>query len=83
MAVPKTLFVTISKIDGPVFEGPVVSMTVPGVAGEMTLLAYHEALISPLKAGNITVRVDGSEDAQYQIDGGLLEVSKNQATVLI
>ena len=51
----KLLNLTISRVDLPVFDGEVVSVTVPGTAGEMTLLANHAPIISPLKEGTILI----------------------------
>jgi len=82
MAEVKKLHVIISKVDGPVFKGEVSSVTVPGSDGEMTLLANHSALISPLKAGKITVRTE-SENKEFDIEQGTLEISSNQVTILI
>lgn len=83
MAEQKLLNLIISRVDGPVFEGEVISVTVPGIEGEMTILAHHEALISPLKNGTITVRKsDGSEES-HKIESGTFEISNNQATVLM
>lgn len=84
MADQKLLKLTISKVDAPAFNGEVVSVTVPGAAGEMTLMANHEALISPLKAGTITVRTsDGASPQTFEVTAGTLEVSNNHATILI
>jgi F-type H+-transporting ATPase subunit epsilon len=79
----KTLRVTVAKIDGPVFNGEAISVTVPGVEGEMTILPHHEAIISPLKKGVITVRSAGGKEEFFDIEKGILEVSGNQATVLM
>lgn len=79
----KLLHVTLAKIDGPVFDGDVFSVTVPGVEGEMTILPHHEALISPLKKGVITVRAESGKEDFFEIQKGTLEVSGNQATVLM
>lgn len=82
MAEKKLLKLTISKVDGPVFDGEVNFVTVPGIAGEMTILANHEALISPLKSGKITI--DTLEGKQiFELDLGTLEISNNHATILI
>ena len=78
----KQLNLIISRVDGPVFEGQVESVTVPAEVGEMTILADHEAFISPLKAGTITVRKHDGEET-HEVASGLLEISNNQATVLI
>lgn len=79
----KLLQLTITKVDAPVFDGEVVSVHVPGVDGEMEILAHHQALISPLKAGTLTIKkADGSKE-EHQIEAGTLEISHNHATVLI
>lgn len=80
--VQPTFTLTISEVDDLLFQGEAHSVTVPGTAGEMTLLAKHEPLIALLKAGTITVRIDG-EEKQYPIKKGLLEVSNNRVTVLV
>jgi F-type H+-transporting ATPase subunit epsilon len=79
----KQLKLTISRVDGPIFDGEVVSVTVPGIAGEMTILANHSALISPLKQGLVTIRKEGSEIEEVEIESGTLEISNNYATILI
>jgi len=79
----KLLQLTITRVDGPLFDGEVVSVTVPGVAGEMTILAHHSALISPLKKGSMTVRKADSTQEIFEIESGTLEISHNHATVLI
>ncbi len=79
----KQLKLTISRVYGPIFDGEVISVTVPGIAGEMTILANHSALISPLKNGLITIRKEGSEIEEVEIESGTLEISQNHATILI
>ncbi len=67
----------------PVFDGEVRSVTVPGTAGEMTLLADHSAIISPLKAGSILIKREDGEEESVSIDSGVLEMNNNHATILI
>ncbi len=76
------LTVSIASITEPLFSGEVESITVPGVSGEMTILAHHEALITTLKPGTVTVRVNG-EKKQFNVTHGVLEVSNNTANVLL
>ncbi len=83
MAEQRTLQLTISRVDGPVFDGEVLAVTLPGIAGEMTLLASHAPLISPLKKGTLTYTQIHGEKNSLEIEGGTLEVSLNRATVLI
>ena len=78
----KLLRLTITKVDAPVFDGEVVAVELPGVDGDMELLADHTPLISPLRAGTIIIhKTDGEE--KYEIKAGTLEISNNHATVLI
>jgi len=83
MAEQKLLHLTISRVDGPLFDGQVSSVTVPGAAGEMTLLAEHTALISPLKAGVITYTQEDGTKSTLEIENGTLEISQNHATILV
>jgi F-type H+-transporting ATPase subunit epsilon len=83
MAEQKLLKLTISRVDGPVFDGDVISVSVPGVAGDMQLLAGHEALISPLKSGTISIERSDKTLESFDLDSGTLEVSQNHATILI
>ena len=83
MAEQKLLKLTISKVDAPVFDGNVISVTVPGTEGEMTILADHTALISVLKSGTITILNDSGEKQTFETTSGTLEISNNHATVLI
>ena len=79
----KLLKLTISKVDAPVFDGEVVSVTVPGTEGEMTIMADHEALITVLKAGTITLRPEVGEPQTFTLTQGTIEISHNHATILI
>ncbi len=83
MADKQLLKLTISRVDGPVFDGNVISVAVPGIAGDMQLLAHHEALISPLKKGTISVEAGDGKKEAFEIESGTLEISNNHATILI
>ena len=79
----KLLNLTISRVDMPVFDGEAQSVTVPGAAGDMTILAEHTAIISPLKAGTILIKLNDGQEESVSIDSGILEMSNNHATILI
>ena len=83
MSNQKLLKLTISKVDAPVFDGNVRSVVVPGSEGEMTLLANHEALISALKKGGITIRKEDGSKETITIESGTLEIHDNHATILL
>ncbi len=79
----KTFQLTITSVTGAQFDGAADSVTVPGSAGEMTIMANHEPLVTTLKAGRITVRTSG-ENKSFDIEGGVLECSGGgRVTVLL
>lgn len=79
----KLLKLTIAKVDAPVFDDDVIFVTLPGISGEMTILAHHTALISPLKSGTITIKKKDGNLQTITIEQGTLEMSQNHATILI
>lgn len=83
MAEAKTFHLMIAKVDGPVFDAPAVSVTVPGTEGEMTVLAEHEAFISPLRKGTITMRREDGETESFECDSGTIEVGENEVSILL
>lgn len=74
--------VTLAKVHENVFQGDAKSVTIPTTAGEVTILPKHEALVSTLKPGTITVR-DATGDHTFPVETGVLEVSHDQVTVLL
>lgn len=74
--------VTLAKVHENVFSGEARSVTLPTAAGEVTILPKHEAFVSTIKPGTITVRSDAGEHT-FPVDTGVLEVSNDQVTVLL
>lgn len=78
-----TLHLVISSVSENLYDGPAVSATIPGSAGEMTILPHHEPLISTLRKGVITVRVPNAESKTFPIENGVLEISGERAVILV
>jgi F-type H+-transporting ATPase subunit epsilon len=74
--------VVIAKVDEVYFDGEASSLTAPGASGEMTVLGNHMPLVTTLKPGTLTVRTAEGEK-QFQIDGGVMEVRRDGATVIL
>ena len=75
---------SLATVDEILFEGDVTSVTAPGAAGELTVLAHHSPLITTLKKGVVKVRAQKDSDLQeFKINGGLLETSGNRTTILV
>jgi F-type H+-transporting ATPase subunit epsilon len=78
-----TFHLTVASVGETRFDGAAVSATIPGAAGEMTILPHHEPLVTTLRPGTITVRETLGEPIKFQIESGVLEVSGNRAVVLL
>ncbi len=76
------MLVTVAEAHKNLFAGEAVSLTVPTVDGEVTVLPHHEPLVSRLKEGTITVRTTDGQQT-FPATSGVLEISNNQVTVLL
>ena len=63
------------------FEGPTTSVVAPGSAGYLGVLRNHAPLITTLTKGNLIVK-NRDVVKTFKIEGGFLEVLKNQVLVL-
>ncbi len=80
----KTFHLTIAKVGENIFDGEAVSVTLPGADGVLTILAHHEALVSPLKEGMIRFETEDGTKTEFELlTTGILEISNNQATVIL
>lgn len=78
-----TFHLSIASVGETRFDGRAISATLPGSAGEVTILAHHEPLVTTLKGGRITVKPAEGGSQQFDIEDGVLECSGNRVTVLL
>jgi F-type H+-transporting ATPase subunit epsilon len=64
------------------FSGDVLSVIVPSVEGEMTVLAGHAPVVAVLKAGIVFVQTDGDHGKEFFVNGGLAEINQSATTIL-
>jgi F-type H+-transporting ATPase subunit epsilon len=80
----KTFHLTIAEVGQNIFDGEVLSVTLPGTSGMFTVMANHEAFVSPLKEGSAKIKTPDGEIKNIDIPAnGITEVSGNQATVIL
>lgn len=79
----QTFHLTIASVGETRFDGAAVSATLPGAAGEFTILAHHEPIVTTLKPGTITVRIPEGEPKQFPVESGVLECSGSRVVVLL
>jgi len=80
----KTFHLTVAKVGENLFDGEAISATLPGSEGVFQILAEHEAFVSELAKGQ--AHVVSADDQKHSFDipqGGIAEVSRNQATILL
>ena len=74
--------VTIAKVHENLFNGDAAQVSVPTTAGIVTILGHHEPLVATLAPGTVVVKgSDGTHE--FAVTDGILEVSNDQATVLL
>ena len=67
--------------DKSLYDGKADLVTVPGTSGSIGILNNHAPLVSSLKKGDVKVILNEKEEF-FQINGGLIEISKNKVVVL-
>ena len=67
--------------DKSLYDGKADLVTVPGTSGSFGILNNHAPLVSSLKKGDVKVILNEKEEF-FQINGGVIEVSKNKVVVL-
>src|SRR5881409_2711936 len=79
-----TFDVSLVTPDGPVFEGEVEMLIVPGADGEIGVLGRHAPRIAMLKAGSTRVHVkrDG-EVHEFATGPGFFKVEQDRALALV
>ncbi|MBI3011005.1 MAG: hypothetical protein HYY58_00740 [Candidatus Omnitrophica bacterium] len=80
MASPITLRVLTPE--GLALQDDAVSVIAPGEPGYLGMLRNHAPLVTTLKSGKLTWRRPGGDTRTRRIGVGLLEVVRNQVTIL-
>jgi F-type H+-transporting ATPase subunit epsilon len=79
-----TFEVSLVTPDGPVYEGEIEMLIVPGADGEIGVLARHAPLIAMLNAGSTRVHVKrDSEVLEFATGPGFFKVEQNRALALV
>lgn len=65
------------------YEGDVLSVTLPGSAGEFQILFNHAPIISTLEVGRMKIKNATGEETVYAVSNGVAEVLKNKVLILV
>ena len=83
MADRRTFSVSLVTPDGAAFEGDAEMIIVPGVAGEIGVLARHAPLIATLKEGSTRIHPGGGEVLTFATGPGFFQVLEDRAIALV
>jgi F-type H+-transporting ATPase subunit epsilon len=79
-----TFDVSLVTPDGPVYEGEIEMLIVPGADGEIGVLARHAPLIAMLNAGSTRVHVKReTEVLEFATGPGFFKVEQDRALALV
>jgi F-type H+-transporting ATPase subunit epsilon len=76
-----TLHVDIVSAEEEIFSGTAEMVVAPAAGGEVGIYPRHAPMLTPLKPGEVIVRMAG-EDKLFFVSGGVLEVQPHVVTVL-
>ena len=80
----KSFHLTVAKVGENLFDGEAVSASLPGTEGVFQILAGHEAFVSELASGEMHIQTVDNQMHHFEIPrGGIAEISRNQATILL
>lgn len=78
-----TIQVSVVSAEETIFSGTALSITAPGIMGDLQIFPNHAPLLTMLKPGTVSLRVEGQEDlVLIFIDGGIFEVQPGAVSVL-
>lgn len=65
------------------YEGPAQSLSAVNDTGPFDILPKHHNFMTLVNEGEITIRVEGSEDKRLRISKGVLHARHNMVTVFL
>jgi F-type H+-transporting ATPase subunit epsilon len=67
---------------GPLFEGEVTGVQMPGELGSFEVKYNHAPIVSTLEKGSVLIRMKSEADKTFSISGGFVEVNQNMLTLI-
>jgi F-type H+-transporting ATPase subunit epsilon len=68
--------------DKKLFSGEIKSVVVPGSEGSLGILNKHAPMVASLKSGKCKVTETSNAVHEFDIKGGVVEVSNNKVIIL-
>jgi len=77
-----TTHLDIVSAEEQIYSGLAEMVNCTGTLGELGLAPGHAPLLTQLRPGSVTVRLQGGTEEIYYVSGGMLEVQPNTITIL-
>ena len=77
----ETFYLKVVASDRQFYEGPCEMITCIVVDGSYGILPHHECMVTPLEAGELTLKINGVKK-EAAVGEGFVEILPNQVTVL-
>lgn len=65
------------------FDGDVVSVTIPGTKGLFTVLPQHAPLITTIDKGTLSINPVAEEEINYAVEDGFADVKNDVISVCV
>ncbi len=82
MAKEKTYYAQLLTPEGSLYDGDVLSVTVPGSSGSFQILYNHAPIVSSLGIGEIVIEIEDKSTIHYAVSGGFVELNNNKLAIL-
>jgi F-type H+-transporting ATPase subunit epsilon len=80
----ETFNVSVTTMDGVLYEGGATSLVAPGDLGYIGILKEHAPLVTTLLKGKLTIHTESNKCVYINVLGeGFLEVLKNHVTITL
>lgn len=79
----ETLKLEVITPSGPIFNGLVLSVTLPGDEGEFGVLPHHATLTTLLKAGVVDIEKEDKSVESVVVNWGVVQVDEEKVVVLV
>ena len=78
----ETIQVDIVSAEGEIFAGPVQSVVVPALEGDIGVYPRHAPLLTMLRPGEVRVHAPDGQEQLFYVGGGALEIQPKRVIVL-
>jgi len=77
------LYLEIISPEKRLFAGEILIVKLPGTLGSFEIMENHAPIISTLANGKIMVKETSGTITYFEVNGGMVECSKNEIKVLV